>query len=78
MRTPCRPFEPPAEADLKTPWRHIDVSYNFQLHHVPFALEKVGAGGAQSSGKHRAKKSPKWLMLIGGFTQNHQLNTNFL
>lgn len=28
-------------ADLKNPWRHIDVSYNFQLHHVPFALEKV-------------------------------------
>ncbi|CAE7198310.1 unnamed protein product [Symbiodinium natans] len=28
-------------ADLQQPWRHIDVSYNFQLHHIPFALEQV-------------------------------------
>eukprot|EP00439_Symbiodinium_sp_Y106_P028296 s7134_g3.t1 len=26
---------------LQQPWRHIDVSYNFQLHHIPFALEQV-------------------------------------
>ncbi|CAE7505117.1 unnamed protein product [Symbiodinium pilosum] len=28
-------------ARVDTPWRHIDVSYNFQLHHIPFALEQV-------------------------------------
>lgn len=38
---------PKPEADLKNPWRHIDVSYNFQLHHVPFALEKVLWGKVQ-------------------------------
>ena len=23
------------------PWRHIDVKWNYQVHHVPFALERV-------------------------------------
>mmetsp|Transcript_20810 Transcript_20810/g.36716 ORF Transcript_20810/g.36716 Transcript_20810/m.36716 type:complete len:703 (+) Transcript_20810:43-2151(+) len=28
-------------ADRSMPWRHIDVGWNYQLHHVPFALESA-------------------------------------
>ncbi|CAJ1410199.1 unnamed protein product [Effrenium voratum] len=35
-------------ANLKHPWRHVDVSYNFQLHHVPFAMEKLLAFRSRS------------------------------
>lgn len=40
-------------AASKSPWRHIDVSYNFQLHHVPFAMEKVL--------EYRAQGGEEWL-----------------
>mmetsp|Transcript_16187 Transcript_16187/g.35044 ORF Transcript_16187/g.35044 Transcript_16187/m.35044 type:complete len:767 (+) Transcript_16187:100-2400(+) len=46
-----------------TPWRHIDVSWNYQVHHVPFAVEHVLSAKqwALAQGDVELAESPQWL-----------------